>query len=72
MTEPERQQRGDPAAYATTVLARAAARGYPMLALPADTIAAGDGNWRAWVEGATRRQLVQALGVLTAQGHRQR
>ena len=70
MTEPDRHQLGDPAAYVTTVLTRASALGYPMVALAGETIPAGEANWRAWVEGATRRQLAQALGVVVAQGHR--
>ena len=68
----ELNQLGATETYASTVLARACARGYPMLALPSGTIPAGEAPWRAWVEGATRRQLAQALGVLVAQQHRQR
>ncbi len=70
MTQSELHQLGATAIYAAVVLERAQTLGYPMLVLPGDTIAAGEASWRAWVEGATRRQLAQALGVLVAQHHR--
>ena len=63
---------GATAAYAESVLEQGRAFGYPMLSLRSETIAAGEVSWRTWVDGATRRQLAQALGVLVAQRHRQR
>ena len=72
MREPERHQLGDPSTYAAAVLNQGQAIGFPLVSLLGATILAGEANWRAWVEGAPRRQLVQALGVLVAQAQRER
>ena len=70
MTEPG--QLGTTAPDAAAVLERVQALGSPLLSLPGETTTAGATNWRRWIEGAMRRQLARALGVLVAQQHRPR
>jgi hypothetical protein len=53
------------------VLDRAARLGYPAVALPGGVVGPGEGAWGAWVATADRRQLVEAIGVLTVRVHRE-
>jgi hypothetical protein len=60
-----------PESSITSVLEFAERLGYPTLELEGTAIAAGRNGWGAFGAGASREQLVQALGVLVARVHRE-
>jgi hypothetical protein len=57
--------------YSIDVLDYAERLGYSALEVAGTAIAAGRDGWGAFVAGADRRQLVQALGVVIAKAHRE-